>query len=89
MMSVKDIKKDVSQQEKIVLLQLHYLHVLHIKEITLVVLDIRDQMEFVKEMLEALHVDQENVKMVHLILMNFANNTKQVVKQMARLVFQH
>lgn len=46
-------------------------------------------MVYVKEMLVALSAEQENVKMVHSILMNFANNIKQVVKQMARPVFQH
>lgn len=42
----------------------------------------------VKEMLAALNADLENVKMVHSILMNFANNIRKVVKQTARHVFQ-
>lgn len=89
MMIVKPIKKDVLQLVKDVSKQQQNLYVLHIQEITLLVLDMLDQMEFVKEMLEVLSVELESVKMVHLILMIFANNTNKVVEQMAKIVFHH
>ncbi|CAK61922.1 unnamed protein product (macronuclear) [Paramecium tetraurelia] len=66
--------------------QNHYVQPIQV--ITLHVLDILDQMEFVKVMLEVLNVEQENVKMVHSILMIFANNIKAVVKQTEKHVCQ-